>query len=56
MAIFELQLPCYHAARMLQIPYTNAKVINRTYKMDKRLLTNQPGSLSQLNGLGVEGE
>ena len=55
-AIFELQLPCYHAARMLQIPYTNAKVINRTYKMDKRLLTNQPGSLSQMNGFGSEGD
>ena len=40
LSILEFQLPCYHASRMLKIPYTNSKVINRAYKVDKRVFTN----------------
>ena len=37
--IFEVGLPCFQAARMLKIPYTNAKVIYRGYKTDKKVFS-----------------
>ena len=38
--ITEFHLSCYQAARVLDIPYTNAKVIYRVYRVEKRVTSN----------------
>ena len=35
--ITEFGLSCYHAARVLGLPYTNAKVIYRVYRAENRV-------------------
>ena len=36
--ITEFGLSCYMAAKVLEMPYTNAKVIYRVFRMDKRIV------------------
>ena len=43
--ITEFGLSCYQAARVLNLPYTNAKVIYRTFREENRVTSN-----SRLNG------
>ena len=38
--ITEFHLSCYQAARVLNIPYTNAKVIYRVYRVENRVTSN----------------
>ena len=38
--ITEFRLSCYQAARVLNIPYTNAKVIYRVYRVENRVTSN----------------
>lgn len=40
-SVNELGLSCMEAATMLKIPYTNAKVIQRDFKVEKKVLANQ---------------
>ena len=36
--ITEFGLSCYQAAKILEVPYTNAKVIYRVFRKDNRLV------------------
>ena len=38
--ITEFGLSCYMAAKVLNVPYTNAKVIYRVFRQDKRIVQN----------------
>ena len=38
--ITEFGLSCYQAARVLKLPYTNAKVIYRVFRENKRITSN----------------
>ena len=38
--ITEFGLSCYQAARVLNLPYTNAKVIYRVYRDENRVTSN----------------
>ena len=38
--ITEFGLSCYMAAKVLEMPYTNAKVIYRVFRLDKRIVQN----------------
>ena len=38
--ITEFGLSCYLAAKVLNLPYTNAKVIYRVFRQDKRIVQN----------------
>ena len=38
--ITEFGLSCYLAARVLEMPYTNAKVIYRVFREEKRIVQN----------------
>ena len=38
--ITEFKLSCYMAAKVLNLPYTNAKVIYRVFRSDKRIVQN----------------
>ena len=37
--ITEFGLSCYQAAKVLDIPYTNAKLIYRVFRDDNRIIT-----------------
>ena len=37
-ATIELGLSCLQAAKMLEIPYTNAKAIHRAFKVEHKVL------------------
>ena len=34
----EFGVSCYMAAKVLEMPYTNAKVIYRVFRLDKRIV------------------
>ena len=38
--ITEFGLSCYQAARVLNLPYTNAKVIYRVFREENRVISN----------------
>ena len=38
-AVTELGLTCYQAAKILQVPYSNAKCILRQYKLERRMIS-----------------
>ena len=38
--ITQFGLSCYQAARVLKVPYTNAKVIYRVYREENRVFSN----------------
>ena len=45
--IFELGLPCFQVAKMLKIPYTNAKAIYRGFKVERKVLSHKRSIPSQ---------
>ena len=47
--ITEFGLSCYLAAKVLGIPYTNAKVIYRVYKKEDRVVQNSRSPLGNHN-------
>ena len=47
--ITEFGLSCYLAAKVLKIPYTNAKVIYRVYKKEDRVVQNSRSPLGNHN-------
>ena len=49
--IFEFNLTCYNASRILNIPYTNCKVIYGIYKKEKRIISNARFKKTELHSL-----
>ena len=47
--ITEFGLSCYLAAKVLKIPYTNAKVIYRVYRKEDRVVQNSRSPLGNHN-------
>ena len=49
--ITEFGLSCYQAAKILEVPYTNAKVIYRVFRKDNRLVQNSKSPHGNFNFL-----
>ena len=49
--ITEFGLSCYQAARVLNLPYTNAKVIYRVFREENRVTSNSRVKKQNLYGL-----
>ena len=52
--ITEFGLSCYQAARVLNLPYTNAKVIYRVFREEKRVTSNSRFKVKNPYGLFSE--
>ena len=50
--ITQFGLSCYQAARVLNVPYTNAKVIYRVYREENRVFSNSRSKKQGQGGLG----
>ena len=44
--ITEFSLSCYQAAKVLNIPYTNAKVIYKVFRSENRVISNSQRDFS----------
>ena len=52
--ICEFKLSCYQASRVLNLPYTNAKVIYRAFKDKNEIISNH--NLNKTNKYGMSEE
>ena len=50
--ITQFGLSCYQAARVLKVPYTNAKVIYRVYREEKRVFSNSRSKKLEQGSMG----
>ena len=53
--ITEFGLSCYQAAKVLNIPYTNAKVIYKVYRSENRVISNSQRAFKPDLGKGISG-
>ena len=56
LAVSELGLTCMQAAKMLTVPYTNAKFILRQFKYERRLVSHQKACRTYMDTANVFGE